>query len=202
MMKEPFELFMMCILKDWEGVDLGLQAAAHEKIFNQKTLNKVRIILKKKNKTDQDIFTITKELANSGCPLDFIDEHSYLDNDRIRQSPLSLSVVQSEIQFVQLFLEAGAKIQGEDGLGFTALHFANDYETAKFLLDKGADPEIRTIKQYPELNVIQWLEYIQNGRESGDVDFSDSILAITEYQKANLLEAGKNVKGERPGGRL
>jgi len=201
-MKEPFELFMMCIIADLEGIDLGLQAAAHEKIFNQKTLNKVRIILKKKNKTDQDIFTITKELANSGCPLDFIDEHSYSDNDRIRQSPLSYSVIQREIQFVQLFLKAGAKIQGEDGLGFTALHFANDYETAKFLLENGADPEIRTIKQYPELNVIQWLDYIQSGREKDDTDFSGSIRAITEYQQAKLLEAGKNAKGERPGGRL
>lgn len=91
----------------------------------------------------------------------------------------------------QIFLEAGAKINGRDEFGWTVLHFSaafNLVEMTKFLLEKGADPRRRSHEdklpeEYTEDEDIQSLLSIARTRRQLR---SVSSVSISDIEAANI----------------
>ena len=67
-----------------------------------------------------------------------------------KRTPLTIAVIKNHIDVVKCLLENGALMEDKDRFGCTSVFYAQDQHTAKFLIDHGAQINVKNnIEQTP-----------------------------------------------------
>ena len=82
---------------------------------------------------------IVQLLINNG-----VDPNTEKKNLEIHYSALMVAVRNNNVKIVDILLDAGADVTLRNREGFTALHFVQDAEVARRLIEQGADINVRT----------------------------------------------------------
>src|SRR5258706_2964443 len=116
------------------------------------------------------------EFIRGGIVLDF--NFNFERRGRTSDSPLTGAVKRGRIEIVRMLLDAGADIRRKDGWGDCAINAARAPEMVKFLVSRGADPNVEGM--YGQTAAAKALE-------SGNLELADALVAA-----GARLDAGKS----------
>ncbi len=116
------------------------------------------------------------EFIRGGIVLDF--NFNFERRGRTSDSPLTGAVKRGRIEIVRMLLDAGADIRRKDGWGDCAINAARTPEMVKFLVSRGADPNVEGM--YGQTAAAKALE-------SGNLELVDALVAA-----GARLDAGKS----------